>query len=116
MSARSAALILRRAAAAPRASSRLFSTSPIAADRISKTITDDHGRIKEAQHGILNAKDNDEKERWQNQFVWQLARHSIAEELVVYPAFEKYLGDKGQSMADADRAEHQEVKLIPVPT
>ncbi|KAF7885067.1 hypothetical protein EAF00_010885 [Botryotinia globosa] len=39
--------------------------------------------------------------------MWELARHSIGEELVVYPAFAKHLGVPGQKMADEDRAEHQ---------
>ncbi|CAD6449437.1 10ae02ec-d6ed-4af7-8f78-fee0b52ce790 [Sclerotinia trifoliorum] len=42
--------------------------------------------------------------------LWELARHSIGEELVVYPAFAKHLGMQGQKMADNDRAEHQTVK------
>lgn len=33
----------------------------------------------------------------------------VAEELVVYPALEKYFGDRGKQMADHDREEHHEV-------
>ncbi|KAJ5244716.1 hypothetical protein N7489_004812 [Penicillium chrysogenum] len=47
--------------------------------------------------------------KWQNQFTWELARHSIGEELVVYPQFEKKLPD-GRAMADKDRREHRSVK------
>ncbi|PMB67106.1 putative hemerythrin-like protein [Beauveria bassiana] len=39
-----------------------------------------------------------------------LARHSVGEEPVVYPALEKYLGDRGKKMADEDREEHHQVK------
>ncbi|KAG0647677.1 putative hemerythrin [Hyphodiscus hymeniophilus] len=77
---------------------------------ISAAITKDHQEIKEYANNIRQATDDDSKTRWQNQFTWELARHSIGEELVVYPAFAKYLGDKGQQMADKDRAEHQSVK------
>lgn len=73
------------------------------------TITQDHRELEQYYNNILNAKDNDEATRWQNQFTWELARHSIAEELVVYPAFGKYMGEAGQQMADKDRAEHQTV-------
>jgi hypothetical protein len=45
-------------------------------------------------------------------FVWELARHSIAEEIVVYPAFEKHVSN-GQKMAEKDRAEHQQVIAVP---
>jgi hemerythrin superfamily protein len=80
------------------------------------TITDaikkDHRELEEYYHNILNAPDNDTATRWQNQFTWELARHSIAEELVVYPALEKHLGEKGRSMAEKDRAEHQSVRCL----
>lgn len=80
---------------------------------ISDVIKKDHEEIKEYANNIRNATDDDTKTQWQNQFTWELARHSIAEELVVYPAFEKYLGAKGQEMADKDRAEHQSASFYP---
>lgn len=70
---------------------RLFSSTPAVSDLISKTIADDHGKILDAHKMIVNAKDADEKTRWQNQFVWQLARHSHAEELVVVCNFPTHL-------------------------
>ncbi|KAH7398028.1 hemerythrin HHE cation binding domain-containing protein [Cadophora sp. MPI-SDFR-AT-0126] len=77
---------------------------------ITDAIKNDHREIKEYAENIRKATDNDSKTRWQNQFTWELARHSIAEELVVYPSFAKHLGAKGQAMADKDRDEHQSVK------
>jgi len=77
---------------------------------ISDAILKDHREINEYAENIRTATDNDSKVRWQNQFTWELARHSIGEELVVYPAFAKHLGAKGQAMADKDRKEHQVVK------
>ncbi|KAF7942631.1 uncharacterized protein EAE97_006085 [Botrytis byssoidea] len=78
------------------------------------TITDailkDHAEIRQYADEIRQATDDDTRARWQNQFTWELARHSIGEELVVYPAFAKHLGVQGQKMADEDRAEHQTVK------
>lgn len=50
----------------------------------------------------------DERTQFQNLFTWELARHSIGEELVVYPAFEKHVRD-GVVLADKDRREHQTV-------
>jgi len=75
-------------------------------------ITQDHREIEQYYNNIIHAKDNDEATRWQNQFTWELARHSIAEELVVYPAFEKHLGAPGKAMAEKDREEHQVVKEL----
>jgi len=77
---------------------------------ISDAIKRDHTEIKEYAENIRKATDVDSKTRWQNQFTWELARHSIGEELVVYPSFAKYLGAQGQAMADKDRDEHQSVK------
>ncbi|KAF9002484.1 HHE domain-containing protein [Cyathus striatus] len=50
------------------------------------------------------------QERWANQFMWELARHAIGEEIVVYPLMEKHLGRKGKELADQDRLDHQYVK------
>jgi hemerythrin superfamily protein len=77
--------------------------------RISDAITKDHRELEQYYNKITQAKDDDEATRWQNQFTWELARHSIGEELVVYPAFERKLGDKGKKMAQKDRDEHQAV-------
>jgi hemerythrin superfamily protein len=75
--------------------------------RISDVVKHDHRELEQFYKNILNATDDETKTRWQNQFTWELARHSVSEELVVYPAMEKHLGDKGKSMAEKDRQEHK---------
>lgn len=77
---------------------------------VTEVVTHDHVELNEYYQNILNAKDNDTKTRWQNQLAWELARHSIAEELVVYPAMEKYIPN-GKAMADQDRQEHAKVRV-----
>lgn len=57
----------------------------------------------------MNSTDADEQTRFQNQFTWELARHAIGEELVIYPAIAKHVND-GQHIADKDRDEHQSIK------
>jgi hemerythrin superfamily protein len=69
--------------------SRTFASSSAIMQRISDLIKHDHDELRTYKDNILKATDDDEKVRWQNQFTWELARHSIAEELVVYPAMEK---------------------------
>ncbi|KAK0610720.1 hypothetical protein B0T17DRAFT_629309 [Bombardia bombarda] len=86
---------------------RAAAASPLA--RVSDSIKRDHEDIKENYFNIIYGQDYDTQVRWQNQFIWDLARHSIAEEIVVYPAFEKYIPD-GEIMADRDRCEHMKVK------
>jgi hemerythrin-like domain-containing protein len=70
----------------------------------------DHGELASYYNEVINSNDHDHQERFGNQFTWELARHSVAEELIIYPAFEKYLGPKGHEMAEKDRKEHHEVK------
>lgn len=78
--------------------------------RISDAIFKDHRKLQSDYQNIKSANDYDTATRWQNQFVWELARHSVGEEIVVYPKFEKYLGEEGKEMAEKDRHEHQLVK------
>lgn len=83
---------------------------------ISDCIKGEHRSLEEARDEIkkaYQAGDADAQRRWQNQFTWELARHSIGEELVVYPAFEKHLPD-GKEMAESDRGEHRKVRTFTV--
>ncbi|EED17108.1 conserved hypothetical protein [Talaromyces stipitatus ATCC 10500] len=76
---------------------------------ISNTIRQDHVQLRNEYNKILGTFDPEERVRWQNQFTWDLARHSVGEELVVYPALEKIVAD-GKRVADRDREDHQIVK------
>ncbi|KAH8200961.1 hypothetical protein TruAng_004899 [Truncatella angustata] len=82
-----------------------------ASSKIIEAIKEDHRQLEYYHDRILNGKNDDEKIRYQNAFVWELTRHSIGEELVVYPALEKRL-PYGKDMADKDREEHQTVKNL----
>jgi len=77
--------------------------------RISEPVKKDHRELEEYYHKILDAKDDDEKTRWANQFTWELARHSVGEELVMYPQMKKSIED-GDALVEKDLREHQEVK------
>ncbi|KAH9831970.1 uncharacterized protein C8Q71DRAFT_726492 [Rhodofomes roseus] len=65
-----------------------------------------HDEYKRAR----TAGDVDAQARWARQLTWEVARHAVGEEIVVYPLMEKHLGDKGKQLADHDREEHQHVK------
>jgi hemerythrin superfamily protein len=81
---------------------------------VSDPIIHDHKELNQYYNEVINnPNDHDHQERYGNQFTWELARHSIAEELVVYPAFEKYLGEEGKKMAESDRKQHHEVSAGP---
>jgi hemerythrin superfamily protein len=83
-----------------------------AASTISEAITKDHRELKKYYNEIVNNPgDIDHQTRYGNQFTWELARHSVAEELLVYPAMEKYMGAKGKEHAEHDREEHHKVSF-----
>lgn len=87
---------------------RDYGANTPAAMGISDSIKHDHVELKSFADLILKSTDPDEQTRYQNQFTWELARHAVGEELVVYPALEKYLKD-GEELANKDRREHQSV-------
>lgn len=79
----------------------------LAMSTISEAIIKDHREIEQYYNEVINnAGNHDYQTRYGNQFIWELARHSVGEELVVYPAMEKYLGEKGKDMAESDRKDH----------
>lgn len=80
-------------------------------DGISSIIRQDHREIERYYSKIVDSNDPDTQRRYQNAFVWELTRHSIAEELVVYPSLETGVND-GKVMADKDRSEHQVVRTV----
>ncbi|EXJ63455.1 uncharacterized protein A1O5_11504 [Cladophialophora psammophila CBS 110553] len=86
--------------------------SAVNASTVSDAIKHDHAELKECYENILRTQDTDSKMRWQNQFTWELARHSLGEELVVYPAMERHLGQASKEMANKDRKEHLKVKEL----
>lgn len=80
---------------------------------ITEAITKDHRELETYYNEIINNPDDvDHATRYGNQFTWELARHSVAEELLVYPAMEKYMGEKGKEHAESDRKQHHQVKLV----
>ncbi|KAK6837851.1 hypothetical protein PG987_006132 [Apiospora arundinis] len=89
-----------------------MSTRIASLSTITDAITKDHRELREYYNEVILTRDADHRARYGNQFTWELARHSIAEELIVYPAMEKYMGAKGKQLADDDRAQHHRVKEL----
>lgn len=92
---------------APALACRAYSATPVD-NGIFETIKKDHAELKQYYDTIMKSNDPDEQVRYQNQFTWELARHSIGEEIVVYPAMEKHVPN-GKDMAEKDRQEHRAV-------
>lgn len=76
---------------------------------ISEAIGDDHQSFDVYCENMKSSKDEAEQVRWRNQLTWTLARHAISEELTLYPAMEKWLGDEGVQLAKTDKEQHQAV-------
>jgi hemerythrin superfamily protein len=97
-----------KAATSGRCMASQVTTSP----DLNDAIIHDHRELEEFYTSYKKARqnrDDEEAEKWFNQFVWELCRHSVGEELVVYPLMDT-LGPKGKELADKDRADHQKVK------
>ncbi|KAF8191292.1 HHE domain-containing protein [Pholiota molesta] len=61
---------------------------------------------------VKNTGNPEAQARWARQLTWEVARHAVGEELVVYPLMEKHLGLKGRELADNDRGDHIKVKEL----
>jgi hypothetical protein len=96
---------------APAFACRAYSATPVD-NGILDTIKKDHAELRQYYDTIIKSNDYDEQERYQNQFTWELARHSIGEEIIVYPAMEKHVPN-GKEMAEKDRQEHRAVCFLP---
>ena len=76
---------------------------------ISEAIGADHKLIDSYADKIKSSTTEQEATEWRNQFTWALARHAISEELTMYPAMEKHMGEEGLALTNVDREQHQAV-------
>lgn len=76
---------------------------------ISEAIGNDHKAIDAYAEKIKSSTTLQEKIEWRNQFTWALARHAVSEELTLYPAMDKHMGQEGVKLTEVDRQQHQAV-------
>ncbi|KAI1469481.1 HHE domain protein [Daldinia caldariorum] len=95
----------------PRSRQRLhpFSTTASLRGPLLNTLKHDHQELAAYAPHIVQNKNADERTRFRNLFVWELARHSMAEEIIIYPAIQKHV-ENGRDMANKDRDQHQSIK------
>jgi len=84
-------------------------------ETISEAIGADHETFDIYYENIKNAKDDGAKVRWRNQLTWIVARHAISEELTMYPAMEKHLGEEGVRLSKTDKEQHMAASLASQP-
>lgn len=70
----------------------------------------EHRDIEAHYQTIVKSSNGDERTRFQNELTWQLARHYVAEELILCPQLEKHLED-GPDIAEKIRERHQSVRF-----
>jgi iron-sulfur cluster repair protein YtfE (RIC family) len=56
---------------------------------------------------VRNKGNTEAQTKWSNQLIWEIARHAVGEEIVIYPLMERHLGQEGVKLADHDRDDHQ---------
>ena len=84
---------------------------------ISETIKEAQNAVQAPAQAILGSENKeggngdvsiDEQTRDRNQLTWELARNLVGEELVLYPAMERYLRD-GKEMVEDNQKLHDAV-------
>ncbi|KAJ5102507.1 hypothetical protein N7532_003036 [Penicillium argentinense] len=78
-------------------------------ERISRSICVDHRQLALTYRQLVDAADDDELTRYQNQLTWQLARHVVGEEVVLFPALDQHLRDGD---AAGDRHQHRTHRVL----
>ncbi|EFQ97739.1 HHE domain-containing protein [Nannizzia gypsea CBS 118893] len=78
---------------------------------ITDTMKADHQELRDDYAKTIDALDEDSMTRHGNKFTWDLARYTVAEELVIYPAIESHM-DHGSIIINRDRAESQKLKQL----
>ncbi|THH26773.1 hypothetical protein EUX98_g7413 [Antrodiella citrinella] len=104
--------IISRRTAAPRLSA-FHDGRTMSQKTLFQAIKEDHEEMYEYHDQYERAQDRndvDAQARWARQLTWEIARHAVGEEIVVYPLMERHLGAKGKELADHDREEHLQVK------
>jgi hemerythrin superfamily protein len=72
-------------------------------------LTTDHHEVLDLLQQIKITSDAEERRDLADTFISELVRHSVAEEMYVYPAMKKYLAD-GDEAVDHDVEEHKELE------
>ncbi|TCC44365.1 hemerythrin domain-containing protein, partial [Kribbella pittospori] len=74
-------------------------------------LTEDHREVRELTNQISTSSDADERRDLTDQLIAELVRHSVAEEMYVYPAMRDHLPD-GVQAVEHDTKEHKELETL----
>jgi len=73
---------------------------------IDKLIITDHNLVKSIYEKFKNCSEKKEAEEWRNQLMYEIARHSIAEELILYPLFRDKIPNGEKFFQDCVKDQH----------
>jgi hypothetical protein len=76
---------------------------------IEEIILNDHNETRAVFNKYNNSPDKDEKLKWYRELVYLIAKHAIAEEIILYPLLRDNVHN-GEAMADQDLKQHRLVK------
>jgi len=88
---------------------RFFCTQKSSGSDIINLITQDHQNVRNLIQSFDKTSELEKKQQLAYQVIRELSMHSAAEELVLYPAFDKYMNN-GREMHEHSLQEHQLVK------
>jgi hemerythrin superfamily protein len=74
-------------------------------------LTDDHHQVLELLRSINTVADADDRRDRADTAIAEVVRHSVAEEMYVYPAMSEHLHD-GPGMVEHDKEEHAELESL----
>ncbi|TCC37456.1 hemerythrin domain-containing protein [Kribbella capetownensis] len=89
----------------------MASTGGSADQDVIDVLTEDHREVRELANQISASSDADERRDLTDQLIAELVRHSVAEEMYVYPALRDHLPD-GDQAVEHDTEEHRELEAL----
>ena len=90
----------------------LFSTHIVEmSENIIADIKKDHEELEYFYSKMKSSTNEDEEKSWFNQFIFEISRHSVGEEQVLYHLMET-LGEKGKILAAESREDHDKLKRV----
>jgi hemerythrin superfamily protein len=72
---------------------------------IDEQVLQDHQKLRSFYDNYKSTGDM----KWYNQFVYEFCRHSVGEEIIMYPLLDSF-GSEGKRLVDEARTEHQRIK------
>ncbi|CAF1211275.1 unnamed protein product [Adineta ricciae] len=80
---------------------------------ISEIIKDAHKKLQKLLENYIMSNGNvDDQQSWSNQFRQDFIRHSTAEELILFPAYEKYIKENNTELIHQSQRDHREMKKL----